>query len=79
MAKGASCQRPEKSDAKDMASCCSDKEMKSCCGGKDAKACAKADKETTGCCKDSCGKDKTAKGLLWQQRVWERLLLVLEI
>lgn len=59
-ANGASCQRHGKKDAKDTASCCG-KEMKSCCGGEDAKSCMKADKGAAGCCKDGCGKDKTAK------------------
>jgi hypothetical protein len=42
----------QKSDAKEMASCCG-KDEKSCCGGKDAKACMK-DAKMADCCK---GKD----------------------
>ena len=47
----ASCMRHSKEDAKSMGSCCS---------GKDAKSCMKGDKTAASCCKDGCGKDKTA-------------------
>ena len=45
---------------KEMASCCAGKDGKSCCGGKDTKSCMKGDKNAASCCKDGCGKDKTA-------------------
>jgi hypothetical protein len=47
----ASCMGHSKEDAKSMGSCCS---------GKDAKSCMKGDETAASCCKDSCGKDKTA-------------------
>jgi hypothetical protein len=56
---GMSCSRHGKNaDAKGTASCC-DKDKMSCCG-KDAKPCMKDDKTAASCCKEGCGKDKTA-------------------
>ena len=65
--KCACCNKSASADSKDGAMQCArmksadGKEM-SCCGGKDAKACMKGDKDKTtmSCCKDGCGKDKTA-------------------
>jgi hypothetical protein len=69
-AKCACSEKMASADAKEAPSCCAhhmkesadNKEMSSCCGGKDAKSCMKGDKDKTAaaCCKDSCGKDKTA-------------------
>jgi hypothetical protein len=56
----AACMRHGHGDAKEMASCCDAKEGASCCGGKDAKSCMKDDKTSASCCKDGCGKGKTA-------------------
>jgi|SRR5579863_2223687 len=66
--KCACCDKMASADAKDgQASCmrhkhssASGKETESCCAGKDAKSCMKGDKTTASCCKDNCGKDKTA-------------------
>jgi len=49
-----------KQDGKEMASCCAGKDEKSCCGGKDAKSCMRDGKADASCCKNGCGKDKTA-------------------
>ncbi len=58
----ASCMRQHDhaADGKEMASCCAGKDAKSCCNGKDAKSCMKDDKNMASCCKEGCGKDKTA-------------------
>ena len=60
------CDKMANSGAKAEHSCCTheaktgDGEENACCGGKDAKTCSRGDKMGASCCKDSCGKDKTA-------------------
>lgn len=61
------CDKMADSGAKGEHSCCAHqakagdgKETASCCGGKDAKTCTRGDKMAASCCKDGCGKDKTA-------------------
>ncbi len=61
------CDKMANSGAKAEHSCCT-REAKTgdgeataaCCGGKDGKTCSRGDKMGASCCKDSCGKDKTA-------------------